>query len=389
MNILNIYTNYWVSCLCFIIIILPTNAQYSTEQIRLQAQSDINYINSLLDITDQNTQASINQLLLIDRQIVSRSTVIQSIEQEIKLLNIDIQAKLLSIAQLQSYIDAMLKEYEEMIYYAYKNRSSYQLIMFILSSDDFNQAYKRLKYLQQYTTYRKEQMQLILDKKTELQAELKTLEAEKIHKQLLAQNKQKELLALANQRYARQQLLTQLKGQKSTLIDDFYTQTRAASTLDQQVSQIIDYNISTVTSTKDHATKLFESYRGKLIWPLTRGVVIAEFGERPHPYLDGIMITNNGIDISTNSDTEIKSVFDGYVTKIVDSGASKAVLISHGNYFTLYANLSQVFVKQGDDVATQQLIGKVYTDPADGAVLNFQVWNSDKKLNPLNWLKER
>lgn len=367
------------------------------EKRKLQNEKDISYTNELIKKTEKNKTDSFNKLLLINSKISNREKLIKDINSEITLLNSNIETQHELITTLNKDYETLKNEYAKVIMFYYKNRSHYDRIMFILASADINTAFKRIKYLQQYSEYRTNQVNKLLETKSEIELQLAELEIMKSEKQLLLKDQQSEANELRKEKADQNKIIQNLENQKAELRKKLDQQIKLANELQREIEKVIAEelakankkkgpNVFQLTPEEKKLADNFASNKNKLPWPTERGVVTGYFGENPHPVLKGIMVRNDGIDISTTDGSFIRSVFDGVVTRVfVIPGAHTTVIIRHGNYLSVYSNLSEVFVKQGDKVKTKQSIGKIFTDE-DKSVLQFQIWKENVKLNPQDWL---
>ena len=366
------------------------------EKRKMQNEKDISYTNELIKKTEKSKTDSFNKLVLINSQISNREKLINNINSEIKILNDNIQTQQDLINTLNKDYENLKTEYAKVISFYYKNRSNYDRIMFILASSDVNTAFKRIKYLQQYSEYRTNQVNKILETKAEIEKQVSELESMKTDKQKLLSDQQKEANELKKEKDGQKKIIQNLENQKSDLRKKLDKQIKLANELQREIEKIIAEELAKTNKKGPNVFKLtpeekkladnFASNKNKLPWPTERGVITSSFGENPHPVLKGIFVRNDGIDISTTSGSYIRSVFDGDVTRVfVIPGAHATVIIRHGNYLSVYSNLSEVFVKQGDKVKTKQSIGKIFTDD-DKSVLQFQIWKENVKLNPQDWL---
>lgn len=366
------------------------------EKRKMQNEKDISYTNELIKKTEKSKTDSFNKLVLINSQISNREKLINNINSEIKILNDNIQTQQDLINTLNKDYENLKTEYAKVISFYYKNRSNYDRIMFILASSDVNIAFKRIKYLQQYSEYRTNQVNKILETKAEIEKQVSELESMKTDKQKLLSDQQKEANELKKEKDGQKKIIQNLENQKSDLRKKLDKQIKLANELQREIEKIIAEELAKTNKKGPNVFKLtpeekkladnFASNKNKLPWPTERGVITSSFGENPHPVLKGIFVRNDGIDISTTSGSYIRSVFDGDVTRVfVIPGVHTTVIIRHGNYLSVYSNLSEVFVKQGDKVKTKQSIGKIFTDD-DKSVLQFQIWKENVKLNPQDWL---
>ena len=366
------------------------------EKRKLQNEKDISYTNELIKKTEKNKNDSFNKLLLINSKITNREKLIKDMNSEIVLLNSNIETQYELINTLNKDYESLKNEYAKVILFYYKNRSHYDRIMFILASSDVNTAFKRIKYLQQYSDYRTNQANKLLETKAEIEKQVAELESMKSEKQQLLKDQQNEANELRKEKEDQNKIIQNLENQKTELRKKLDKQIQLANELQREIEKVIAEelakankkgpNVFQLTPEEKKLADNFASNKKKLPWPTERGVVTGHFGENPHPVLKGIMVRNDGIDISTTDGSYIRSVFDGVVTRVfVIPGAHTTVIIRHGNYLSVYSNLSEVFVKQGDKVKTKQSIGKIFTDD-DKSVLQFQIWKENVKLNPQDWL---
>lgn len=370
-----------------------------------ELQKEISYTNKLLNETRKSKQLSMDELLQLKRKIESRNALVNTIRKEIELLTDEIANQKEVIVSLEKDLENLKKEYAKMIYYAYKNRSGYNRLMFIFSAEDFNQAYLRLKYLQQYGEFRKKQAELILQTKEALAGRIGQLEAKVDQKRFLIDEQKTEQEKLNIERQDQEKAVSKLQQQEDKLRADLRKKKQAARKLDDAIKRIIAEEIRKAreaakkngNSTKGfpltpEALKLSNSFaanKGKLPWPVEQGVITGRFGKHPHPVLKEVIMNNNGIDISTTKNAVARSVFDGEVTSVVIiPGEGKAVFVRHGAYLSVYTYLTEVYVKKGDKVVTKQELGKLVSDGGKTS-LHLEIWKGTTKLNPEYWIYRR
>jgi len=395
-----------ISTLIFFLLSLTTvfaQSRKDLERQKKQNEKDILYTNELIAKTEQNKKNTYNQLLLINSKIKSREKIISDINDEIEIIEIKISDQQELISTLEKDYEDLKNEYSKVITNFYKNRNNYDRIMFILASENINVAFKRIKYLQQYTTYRTNQVEQLLKTKQEIEFQLSELKLLHSDKENLLSEQQSETKQLIREKSDQNKMIQKLDTEKQELKRKLDAQIQLANKLQKEIEKIIaeelkkanksntanKVNVFQLTPEEKKLADNFISNKNKLPWPTERGVVTGFFGENPHPVLKGVFVRNDGIDISTTEGSYIRSVFDGDVTRVfVIPGAHKTVIIRHGNYLSVYSNLSDVFVKQGDRVKTKQTIGKIFTDKEDDnkSVLQFQIWKENQKLNPQDWL---
>ena len=380
----------------FFIVSLSGFSQSRTQlnsQISL-LEKEIAYTNQLLNTTLKSKDDSYYKIELIGRQITRHEKVLESIGKEINSISRDIDSKQLEIRKKESELSALKSEYAKMIYFANRNRDNYDKLMFVFSSKDFNQAYKRLKYFEQYSHYRKNQVKLISEHQKALDAKIKQLENDRAEKLSLRLKETKTKEELNQQKIEHQRSLNRLQSKEKDLKSELRKKERQKEKLKKEVEKLITHETEKIkkfalTPEEIALSDNFESNQGKLPWPVERGVLYSSFGEHAHPYIKGIKTRNDGIDIATDEGSQARAVFDGEVRSIISVPGTPnyAILIKHGNFFTLYSNISKATVSPGQMVKARQTLGVIYKDPSDQSTkLQFQLWKSTTKMNPVNWL---
>ncbi len=402
----------FLSGLCGLIILLilweqplwAQNEQQKLETQKKEIEKEIAFTNKLLEQTKKSRSTSLNQLTILKNKIGKREALITTMNAEIRELNKQILKNQETIGKLKEDIAILKEEYAEMIYHAYKNRSAHNRLMFIFAAESFNQAYQRLRYLQQYSIIRKKQAELI--QATQLRLNSSTIELEKqiTQKKTLLSNQQKEKKQLDLEIDEKDKTVQQLQDKENELKRTLKKKEKAATDLSKKIDAIIAENIRKAEQkagvTKTPATtyaltpeeielaKSFSSNKGKLPWPSQRGIVSGTFGQHRHPDFKNIIINNDGINILTNEGEKIRAVFEGEVTAVISvEQFNYVVIIKHGDYRTVYTNLDVVHVKQGDKVSTKQVIGIVHTNKTESkSEFHFEVLQGRQKLNPQHWL---
>lgn len=373
-------------------------------------QKEISLTNKLLNETKKNKELTIDELLKLKSKINARVELISAINQEIKLVNKQISTNQNGITSLQKELEKLKQEYAKMIYYAFKNKSTYNKIMFVFSSNSFNQAYKRLKYIQQYSEYRKKQAESIVKTQQELKSKIAELEKDKQEKTALLSLEYQEKQKLAVEQTEQESTVKKLQSKEQELLSNLRKKQEAERKLQKAIERIIEEEIrkareaaakankdpkSSTTTTSfpmtPEALKLsnsFASNKGKLPWPVLEGVITDRFGQHPHPVLSGIEVNNNGIDISTVKGAIARAIFDGEVSSVaIIPGGGKVVMIRHGEYLSVYSYFNDVYVKKGDKITTKQHLGTLISEP-DKAKTNvhLEIWKGMTKLNPEYWI---
>lgn len=378
--------------------------QKELEAKRQQLQEEIAQINALLFSNKKKEKSIVSQVQDLNYKVSVRKNLIKVTNDQANLLTREINTNQKEITNLRSQLEILKKDYSAMIVKSYKSRSDQSKVMFLLSSDNFKQAYKRLQYIKQYAIYQQEQGEKIKQKTQELQ-ELNT--------SLLKQKAEKNKLIEEN-RIAKNRLEEELKDQNALVVSirknlssyssQIKKKQQEADRIDREIDRLIREAIAesnkkagnSSTTSKGYALTAeakalaanFESNKGKLPWPVEKGVVTVRYGKQPSPIDNSITINSNGVRIATEEGAKVRAVFEGEVTRIVViKNANPAIIIRHGNYFTIYKNLSRIFVKQGDKVDTKQLIGEVFTNKTNGeTILGFGVNKNSSTENPANWI---
>lgn len=366
-----------------------------------QLKSDIAYKNKLLEETKKNKKQSLNQLVLLNNKIKERQELLYTLQIEVVYVEEEIDKKELLIEDMRSDLATLRAEYAQMIRQAYKIRNPYDKIMFIFASDDFNQAYKRIRYLQQYSDLRKRQAANIERLEQLLAEEIASLENQFEEKKALIADMSNETQKLSSEKQQQQSLYTDLQDQEKELKAEIRKKQEEQAAIQKAIERIIEEELrkareasasnSTEWKLTPEAAALATSFTnnmGQLPWPVEQGVITQGYGKRPHPVLTQLTINNNGVTISTAAGSAARAVFGGEVhSVIIVPGAGKAVIVQHGDYLTVYGNLSEVYVSKGDQVEIKQLIGKVMTDQGK-TELQFEIRKGQnaQTLDPSNWL---
>ncbi len=373
---------------------------------KAKIEEEINYTNKLIAETKKTKQASLNQLVLLNKKISHREELINAINSEINQIDSKILQTNDTIEELTDNIKRLKEEYARMIYYAQKNKSSYSRLMFIFSSESFNQAYQRLKYFQQYSSYRKNQVRVIIETQKVLAEKVALLQSQKKEKVTLKSAEEQERRKLSQEKQEQDKAVKNLSHKEKELLKKLRESEKAARQLQKAIENLIAEEIRKaretakktgtkptpentfgLTPTEMKLSNSFAGNKGILPWPTERGVISETFGEHAHPVLKGIKTKNNGIDISTTQGAIARAVFEGVVTSTMTlPNYNNVVIIRHGEFLTVYSNLKQIFVKKGDKVTTKQKIGVIETDESGKTKLHFELWKGKVLQNPQAWI---
>lgn len=405
-------------------------SQKDLQNKKNKLNDDIKQLNSQLSQTKANKKSQINTIVVINTKIKVREELIGTINQELSQINSSIKKNVTEVNALKASLDKLKAEYAKMIYFAQRNQDSYTKIMFLFSAGDFNQAYMRIKYFQQYAAFRKKQANEIVATQLVLSEKLKELEAQRHEKNVLLGNEKEEKSQLDGEKQQQEIVLSELQQQEKELKEELEQKKRDAANLQIAIKRLIEAEIKrkleesakiaaakaakaeknaeknktknkTKTETKTPEVKAtapelteeaealgadFSSSRGKLPWPVTKGVICQPYGEYEHPAIKGFMMNNNGVEICTNKGTQARSIFEGEVTSIaISPTGGKLIIIRHGEYLSVYSNIGDVFVKQGEKVNIKQAIGTLLDE--DGKTsMNLQIWKGQKTMDPSGWL---
>lgn len=387
-----------------LLLTLAVNAQdkKKLEKKRADLNKKIEQTNKLLEKTKSEQQVSQTQLVAITGQIQLREELIGTINSEIGSLNGSISKRTKSVNEKKRELDELRNEYAGLIKYAQRNRGSYDRMMFVFASSSFNQAYKRIKYLKQYTGFRREQAQKIEQSQIALGVEIRNLSDQKIEKTSLLSAKEKEKQRLANDKNQEQKALQQLKQEEKGLRAQLEKQQRERSRIDSELSRLITAEIKKNKTANKGTFKLapealtlsnnFESNKGRLPWPVDKGFISGRYGKQPHPVIKNIIIDNHGIDIITDREAPVRAIFRGTVSSIlVIPGAGKVVVLDHGAYRSIYTQLKEVYVSKGQKINVKDKLGICLPGENDGrSEAHLEICrigqNGVEKLNPALWI---
>lgn len=357
----------------------------------------IKYTSSLLEKSRKDEKATMSKLQLLNNQINHRNTLIDDINREIGALDYYINENTEVVAMIRNDLDELKKEYAEMIRFAQKSKNTYDKILFLFSSENINQAYQRTLYLRQYAKYRKQQANLLLVLAELLEKKIIGLNKLKDEKLVLIGEKENETGQLLSEKKQQNKYVRSLQKHQRELRKKLREQQKIQDKLNREIEKLVEEQAKKarksgtfrLTPEQKLIAADFEKNRGRIPWPVERGVITEKFGVHAHPVLKQVKIKNNGIDITTSKNTKARAVFDGEVSRVFAiAGGNMAVIIRHGSFLSVYSNLQEVFIKPGDQVKTKQEIGLIYSDKNEGdkTILKFQIWKESQKQNPEQWI---
>jgi septal ring factor EnvC (AmiA/AmiB activator) len=394
--------------------------QEKLEQRKAQIQQEIRDNEKMLQSVKKKEKSAVNVFLIQANKIKLKEKLINTTARQEKILNNDMYINQLKVNKLKRELAVLKEDYAKMILKSYKSRSEQSRAMFILSSESFLQAYKRAQYLKQYTNFRKNQGLEIQSKTAQLVDFNAKLDGQRqVKKKIIAEN-QKEKQSLEVEKKEQQKLVNAIKKDKNKIIADTRSKQAESKRIDRQIDRLIREAIaeanrkaaaerakdnpgSTASTAPVSSSKIaltpegkilaadFKANRGKLPWPVEKGFISLGYGDQQHPLYPNLTVHNSGVEITTESGATARAVFEGTVSSvIVLSPINRAVMIQHGDYFTVYQNLSQVFVEKGDKVNIKQSIGKVRTSGDTGkTIIKFLILQNTSNNNPEGWLQNR
>jgi len=367
---------------------------------RKQLEKEIQNTTKLLDQTKKTKELSLRDLQLINRRISQREALIRTISQEIRSVDQQIQADNILIDKRTRELKALKTEYARMIYYANKIMKAQTKLVFIFSAEDFNQASQRFKYYRQYSIYLRKQADRIRGIQEELSRQRAEQEIIRTEKMKLADAEQQEKNRLNREKQQKDHVVKDLSKKEKQLLSTLRSKQLALQKLQVEIERVIAEEARAkaggkgakdagMSSADIRLSSTFAANKGLLPWPIDQGVVTSTFGEHPHPVLKYVKVKNNGIDITGTQHSQVKAVFTGTVSRILSvPNLNKVVILRHGEYLTVYSNLDEVSVSDGQQVSTQQVIGKAHYDRQENeSELNFQLWMGKTILDPQDWLR--
>ena len=381
--------------------------QEKLEQRKAQILQEIRENESHLRSVKKKEKSAVTVVMLQANKIKLQEKLIKTTEKQAKVLGNDMYINQVKINKLKKELEVLKEDYARMIVKSYKSRSEESRAMFLLSSENFLQAYKRAQYMKQYSSFRKMQGEEIKSKSLELQDYNGRLAVQKKEKQKIIAEREKERLALEKQKKEQLRLVNAIKKDKNKIMAAIRKKQSETKAIDRQIDRLIREAIAEAnrkaakdgTATGGSSSRIaltaeakiladnFRANKGKLPWPVEKGFVSLGYGKQPHPVYPTLVINNSGVEITTESGAYARSVFAGEVTNImVLSPVNKAVMIQHGDCFTVYQNLSSVSVSKGDKVGIKQNLGKIRTNSEGKTVLKFTISQNATYNNPASWL---
>lgn len=386
--------------LIFCIFLLGATTGHAQKKSKAQLQREkqqnlekIQEVEKILSETKAKKTNTLGELTALNQRIIEQEKLIASIRQEINLLDREITENKDIIDALENDLEALKKEYAAMLFAAQKANNGTTRLAFLFSAPTFEQMIMRLRYMQQYGETRALQAEMITKVQEELGHQVTEIRSQRTEKSALLTDVVSENGRLEDLKKKQNQLVRSLEKEENKLKRDLERTREAIARLDRLIEEVIKDEIArealtTRTTRNVSLSANFEENRNKLPWPVASGFISQKFGQQNHPVLKGIKIQNEGVHIQTRENEKVKCVFEGQVTSVAFVPAmGSAVLIKHGDYFTVYAGLKEVFVKAGQNVVIDQEIGRVSANSEGISELRFQIFKQMQPLDPQQWLR--
>lgn len=424
-NVINIFLLLLVASVAFS---QKSSEKLKQEQSRLEAK--IKSTKILLQKSQSQTMNSLQELRVLQNQIKFREQLLRNYDNQVRSAELNIQYKESQISGLQEKIKRMKLQYKKLLVYAYKHRNKFGKMMYIFSSESYYEALKRGKYLNQIAELQRKQFDRIKQNQLLISEEIKAIDSEKAQKIAMLAEKKKEKQAVENDKKKQELVYLKFKEEESVILAKLRKDEQKKEVLRQKINAAIRREIAeaeakrrreeearrkreaeankansntkptisesspTFEETKEAGiiSKKFEGNKGRLPWPVSKGTITEGFGKNPHPTLKGVYTNNNGIDISTPRNASVRAVFNGEVTSVLNiPGAGRVVIIKHGSYRTVYSNMKEVFVSNGDKIKTKKAIGTLLSkDGQELSIAHFEIHKVDGTnvscLNPSLWI---
>lgn len=411
----------------FAICAQSTSEKLKNEQAHLERK--IADTKLLLSKSKSNTESSLNELKVIENQIAYREKLLKNYDNQIRGAELNVQKKGQQITELHDRIDKLKAQYKKLLVYAYKHRNNYGKVMYLFSAESYYEAVKRGKYLERISEIQKKQFLAIRQNQTMIKEEISQIQKEKEYKMAMMTEKSKEKKAIEQDKQKQEEVYNQFKKEEQAILARLQEDERKKATLNAKINEAIKREIveaeerqrkaeearkkalaaantgpnptptpvtpsPVFTETKESIAlnASFEGNKGKLPWPVSKGSITEAFGKNPHPTLKNVYTNNKGIDISAPKNSQVRAVFDGEVTSVLNiPGAGKVIIIKHGNYRTVYSNLKDTYVSVGSKVTTKKVIGSLLADDKQNiSVAHFEIHqvigSAVTCLNPTLWV---
>ncbi len=379
-----------------------SSQQLELKKKRKQIENEIKQINELLFLNNNKKLDAFFEIENLNIKIKRKEELVKLTNQQINIITKEIEKNLSSVDSLTLILEESKESYKNIIVKSYKTKSGKSRLMFLLSSETFFQAYRRVQYMKQYASFRKKQSIKISDLILQIESLNDELDFKVQNKQSLIKENRDIQRSLLNEKKQSSSLVSQLRKKEKKYKKDIEQKEKLTAQIDKEIKRLITEAIAKSRATTRSNTfaltpeaieleKNFVLNKGKLPWPVTRGVIIQRFGTQAHPVVKTAKIKSNGIIIATPEGQSVRTVFDGEILSVLKfKGSNPTILVRHGNYITAYKNLSKVFVKKGEKVFSNQNIGEVFTNKSSGkSSVQFSVFDKTTPVNPQLWLLKK
>jgi septal ring factor EnvC (AmiA/AmiB activator) len=366
------------------------------EEKRNAALNEITYVDNMLKSTARKKEESMNAVKIIGNKLSLRESVIKGLRDEINLLNTRLDLNTLAINMMENDLVDLKNDYTRAVINSFKSQKQNPELVYILSAKDFNQGYKRLKYLQQVTKFRRKESEIIIELKDQIKSTKDRLEIDLARISELKSKEEQQKFLLESEQDRKQAMVQSLGKQERQLQKELEEKRRIAEKIEKEITRLMEEERrKVIKSDNTPEQKLigenFAENKGRLPWPVEKGIITSQFGIQKHPVLKYVTENNIGIEITSLGKTSVRSIFKGEVAYVFPiKGANMAIIIRHGKYLSVYQNIVDLKVKKGDKVETKQEIGSVYCDTENGnkSILKFMIFEEKEKLDPETWISK-
>ena len=371
----------------------PAQSVKELQAQQRELQQQLEQTSQMLKQTKQSETATVNKLNLINKDINTRKKLIKNIQSEISGLNSEMGQLRAQRQDLQAQLDDCKEDYARLVRETHYADIQQSPLYFLLSADSFQQMLRRIRYMQEFAAYRKEQVQQIESLQAQIDVQNKKLETRRQDRSSALKNQKREQDKLASDERKQQSMLQSLKKKEKDLLAQQKEQQKKVDELNKKIEEMIAKQVrSTTTLTQEQQLIAggFEANQGRLPWPVEKGYISGHFGKHKHPVHEHVTIDNKGIYLQTVAGADARAIYEGEVTWCAQMNGNYAVIVQHGNYRTVYSPLKTINVKQGDKVSAKQAIGKIYTDQTEDnkTELYFQIYKDRSIMNPSLWLAQ-
>lgn len=378
-------------------IILKGQTKAELEEQRNQTLGEISYVDDLLKTTSKEKAESINALKIVGKKLNLREDVIRGMREEIELLSDRINLNNIGVGIMENDLTELRKEYSLAIVNSYKTKKVNSELIYVLSARDFNQGYKRIKYLQQAAKFRRNESEIILVIKGQIELVKNRLEDDLLKVSDLTAREEQQKRLLVDEQNRKQKMVKSLGNKEKQLKKELEEKRRIAKKIENEIAKLIEEERkksikSDLTPEQKLIGENFVDNKGILPWPVERGIITSHFGVQKHAVLKYVTEDNIGIEITSSGETKVRTVFNGEVARVFKiNGANTAIIIRHGRFMTVYQNIVNEKVQKGDKVNTKQEIGNVFCDKENGneAIIKFMIFEEKEKLDPEIWISKK